>query len=58
MSKFRNSLFVHQLAGAMIRLATSITSPAQASEAADESGTSTSHSSTTDANPYRAKESH
>jgi hypothetical protein len=59
MSKFRNRLFVHQLAGLfIIWLATSITSPAQASEAADESWTSTSQSSIANANPYRTTESH
>ena len=59
MRKFRNRLFVHQLAGLLIIwLATSITSPAQASEAADESWTSASQSSIANANPYRTTESH
>ena len=59
MSKFRNRLFVHQLAGVfIIALATSITSPAQTSEAADESWTSAGQNSTANANPYRTTESH
>jgi hypothetical protein len=59
MSKFRNRLFVHQLAGVFIvALATSITSLAQTSEAADESWTATSQNSTANANPYRTTESH
>jgi len=59
MSKFRNLPFVHHLAGVfIIALATSITSPAQASEAANESWTSASQNSTANANPYRTTESH
>ncbi len=59
MSKFRNRLFVHQLAGVFIvALATSITSLAQTSEAADESWTSAGQNSTANANPYQTTESH
>jgi hypothetical protein len=59
MSKFRNRLFVYQLAGVFIvALATSITSLAQTSEAADESWTSAGQNSTANANPYRTTESH
>src|SRR6266496_139283 len=59
MSKFRNRLFVHQLAGVFIvALATSITSLAQTSEAADKSWTSVGQNSPANANPYRTTESH
>jgi hypothetical protein len=59
MSKFRNRLFVHQLAGVFIvALATSITSLAQTSEAAAETWTSARQNSTANANPYRTTESH
>ena len=59
MRKFRNRLFGNQLAGLfIIWLATLITSPAQASKAADESWTSASQSSIANANPYRTTESH
>ena len=42
----------------IIWLATSMTSRAQASDATDESWTSTSQNSTANANPYRTTESH
>jgi hypothetical protein len=59
MNKFRNHLFVNQLAGVLIIwLATSMTSRAQASDATDESWTSTNQNSTANANPYRTTESH
>jgi hypothetical protein len=59
MNKFRKRLLVHQLVGVLIIwLATSISSLAQTSEAADESWTSVSQNSTANANPYRTTESH
>jgi hypothetical protein len=59
MNKFRKRLLVHQLVGVLIIwLATSISSLAQTSEAADESWTSAGQNSTANGNPYRTKESH
>jgi hypothetical protein len=58
-NKFRNRLFVNQLAGVLIIwLATSMTSRAQASDASDESWRFTNQNSTANANPYRTTESH
>jgi hypothetical protein len=59
MNKFRKRFLVHQLVGVLIIwLATSISSLAQTSEAADESWTSAGQNSTANGNPYRTKESH